>query len=201
MTNERHYVFEFDDKVDSSIWLILCFDGTNRYAHKSFNCDEDYRDDAEDYVEEFLKNGGNHYKYSIPWDMCYEINNEDCDGVYVLPDKPLSNLEEYRIYSESYKAEPCEDCVNREAVLKLPKRAMKNYFGEVIGDVVFIEDIKALPPVTPKQKTGYWVKRKTYYECSLCACLAPSVEVLDGIIWKPSNYCPDCGARMERVQE
>ena len=46
-------------------------------------------------------------------------------------------------------------------------------------------------------KTGHWVDHGTYVDCSNCGCLAPSTEVADGVIWKRSNYCPDCGAKME----
>lgn len=100
---KKRYVFEFNDKNDRRTWHILCFNGAQEYACKSFSCDDSYRDDADDYVEEFLKNGGNHYKYNIPWDMYYDVNKEDYNNVYVLPDKPLSNLEEYRVYPEPYK--------------------------------------------------------------------------------------------------
>lgn len=48
---------------------------------------------------------------------------------------------------------------------------------------------------------GHWVKHDTghseYFDCSLCGCLAPCTEVADGMIWKLSNYCSDCGAEMK----
>lgn len=97
----KHYVFEFNDKFDSRTWHILCFDGEHRYACESFSCDENYRNGANICVKEFLKNGGNHYIYNIPWNMYYEINKEDDDGIYVLSDKPLSDLEGYRVYPKT----------------------------------------------------------------------------------------------------
>lgn len=52
---------------------------------------------------------------------------------------------------------------------------------------------------------GHWVKHdtghSTYYDCSLCGCLAPCTETADSFIWKLSNFCPDCGAKMIGLQE
>lgn len=56
-----------------------------------------------------------------------------------------------------------------------------------------------------KEHIGHWQKHEsdhsTYYDCSLCGCLAPCTETADGFIWKLSNYCPDCGAKMKRKEE
>ena len=50
-------------------------------------------------------------------------------------------------------------------------------------------------------KMGHWVKHNTsnntyYYDCSLCGCVAPCTETADGCLWKLSNFCPNCGAKM-----
>jgi hypothetical protein len=56
-----------------------------------------------------------------------------------------------------------------------------------------------------REHVGYWQKHEgnhsTYYDCSLCGCLAPCTETADSFIWKLSDYCPDCGAKMEREEE
>lgn len=57
-----------------------------------------------------------------------------------------------------------------------------------------------------KEHVGQWQKHEdshndVYYDCSLCGCLAPCTETADSFIWKLSNYCPDCGAKMEREEE
>ena len=48
--------------------------------------------------------------------------------------------------------------------------------------------------VEPERKTGKWIKRKGetiilygWYQCSQCGA----------IIGEPTNYCSECGARME----
>ena len=59
--------------------------------------------------------------------------------------------------------------------------------------------IKALEQ---ESQMGYWIKHNTpnntyYYDCSLCGCVAPCTETADSYLWKLSNFCPDCGAKME----
>lgn len=99
--------------------------------------------------------------------------------------------------------QPCEDCISRQAVLEeLPRRTMRNYFGEVVGDVVYIDDIKALPPVTPQPKMGKWLKTTLTqvgggdfnrgFKCSCC----DYVLAVDDF-----NYCPNCGAKMESEEQ
>lgn len=57
------------------------------------------------------------------------------------------------LWKKYIEQEPCEDAISRQAVLNLPKRTMKNYFGEVVGEVVYVKDIMELPSVTPKSET------------------------------------------------
>ena len=46
-----------------------------------------------------------------------------------------------------------------------------------------------LPPVTPKQRTGKWIKiTNTLYKCNRC-----------GAVQLKGNYCKDCEAKMEGV--
>lgn len=57
-----------------------------------------------------------------------------------------------------------------------------------------------------EEKTGHWKKHDInggeYYNCSRCACVAPFMEeTVDKVLWKLSNYCPDCGAKMENGGE
>lgn len=100
---------------------------------------------------------------------------------------------------EALEKEPCEDAVSRKAMLKYQEYLHGKMPNE--ENYKLWEFIKDLPSVTPKQKTGKWIKHDTghsiYYDCSLCGCTAPHIEVADKILWKLSNYCPDCGAKME----
>lgn len=89
--------------------------------------------------------------------------------------------EEYR---NLYETEKCKSKFDSLAT---------NEFGYVLR--------KAFENGTPLPK-GHWIKHNTpnntyYYDCSLCGCVAPCTETADSYLWKLSNFCPDCGAKME----
>lgn len=112
------------------------------------------------------------------------------------------------------KAEPCEDCVNREGVLKclsistfkkMAKLSPEGYIAE------YRKRIKALPPVTPKQRTGKWIRHtrvenvydiagvKTWgikHQCDQCTFTTIAIEGFGYY-----DYCPHCGAKMEGESE
>lgn len=97
----------------------------------------------------------------------------------------------------------CEDAVSRKAMLDYQQYLHGKMSNE--ENYKLWEFIKALPPVAPTHKKGKWMKHEdsnsVYYDCSLCGCLAPCTETANSFIWKLSNYCPDCGAEMEREKE
>ena len=105
----------------------------------------------------------------------------------------------FELAIEALKAEPCWDCVSREAILKEMNERHKN------GDAITLGYIKNLPSVTPKQKTGKWVKEETIYgwdgksyQCSVCGRsihLDTKAEDL-----KDYSYC-HCGADMRGEQK
>jgi len=74
----------------------------------------------------------------------------------------------------------------------------KEWDGHTEKDVT---RLLSLPLVPPTRHVGRWLHKNGYYECSRCACLAPSVEFADGIHWKLSHFCPDCGADMRGEKE
>ncbi len=107
-----------------------------------------------------------------------------------------------RAYDNISKAEPFEDCVSREAV----KSALCKLCGDALfsnscpfvnGDCDDLNAINALPPVTPKSKTGYWITLKDEY--------GDVVEAVCSNCDKNGNHkwslCPYCGATMVEQQE
>ena len=92
--------------------------------------------------------------------------------------------------------EIADDCISRQAVLntlnKMDKaldidRSVESY------KELLTECYKDLSPVTPKQRTGIWIDRSGgdptdfSVSCNLCNNWFPH----------SSNFCPDCGAKME----
>jgi len=69
------------------------------------------------------------------------------------PDKCYEQLcEAVEIAIEALEQKPCEDCISRQAVLDINEHhhgQMPNHVNHEIWN-----EIKALPSVTPKEKTG-----------------------------------------------
>lgn len=65
-------------------------------------------------------------------------------------DKINTEIEIKTAIIETLKAEPCEDCVSRDAVMKL-QQAYRDEDGYIVDNVVSVNLVRNLPPVTPKQ--------------------------------------------------
>ena len=93
---------------------------------------------------------------------------------------------------EAMQMEPCRDYISRQRVLDIVEINRHSYDGN--DAVVWIErEIKELPSVQSKYRTGHWVEKivrgRTELYCSACG---------DGIdVIYEYNYCPTCGAKME----
>lgn len=108
--------------------------------------------------------------------------------------------EAHRMAIKALEQEPCEDVVSRTEVLKLVRFNAFHVKSQ-------IKAIENMPSVTPQEpRKGYWIKHNTpngtyYYDCSLCGCVAPCTETADSYLWKLSNFCPDCGAKMNKEEK
>lgn len=92
--------------------------------------------------------------------------------------------------------EPCDDAVSRQAVIQIFDRWLANVdynYSEQNIMKCAISEIEDLPPVESKRQSGHWFIRETYplecesWECSEC----------QEIVFEKSDYCPNCGSRME----
>lgn len=94
---------------------------------------------------------------------------------------------------KALEQKPCEDCISRQAVLDINEShhgQMPNHINHQIW-----QEIKDLPSVQPKTKTGKWV-----YGDHRCPCCGEDkFKDLDADIWADwfPKYCPNCGAKME----
>lgn len=114
--------------------------------------------------------------------------NRSIGDDYLITDKDADEI------IKALEQEPCEDCVSRQAVLDATVKRnsiwnkITNSKGENLEEI-----ISQLPPVTPHPKTGHWIDRSwddvtdENVECSACGKWR----------WGKTNYCPNCGCRME----
>lgn len=113
---------------------------------------------------------------------------------------------------EALSAEPCEDAISREEVLKafveLPHEYKTTEQRARTGGIAACQAIVSdLPSVTPKQKMGRWIESDALLmatnedgcmkfpakECSVCH--KPHIKAY----WM--DYCPNCGAKMVESED
>lgn len=98
---------------------------------------------------------------------------------------------------QALEQEPCEDAISRQAVLAIAGDSCLD-LDSYEDTKEFCDEIKGLPPVIPKQKTGHWIfvdKAKEHAHCSECDY--GNVDLFDG---RPHNYCPNCGTRLSLLK-
>jgi hypothetical protein len=99
------------------------------------------------------------------------------------------------------------DCISRQAVLE---QAYAYGSGlEPDGYCVNVEDIQALPSVTPIRPKGHWIDIHEYHYYNdgdiettelKCSCCNEVVEWDIELLHKP-YFCENCGADMKEVEE
>ena len=89
---------------------------------------------------------------------------------------------------KALEKEPCEDCISRQEAINC---ATLNEFRYKI-----VEDIKTLPSVTPKEKTGKWIKTGLIDKVACSNCKSQLWDITRDEVLK-YKYCPNCGAKME----
>ena len=85
------FMFELEGERYRDGWDVYCFENGGSYK-KFFNNAEDDWDDALDYVDLFLENGGNRYHYVIPESSQGLFFEMDCEELEELDDKPIEKL-------------------------------------------------------------------------------------------------------------
>lgn len=127
----------------------------------------------------------------------YKMFEGDSD-IYVERDDVLEVL----------KQQPCEDCISRQSAIFLASDLKQDLpDDERISDMVMAHNegileyqtqLSLLSPVTPQPKTGHWIKHEHngigHIECSECLCWFLEAHLFY------NGYCPNCGAKMERLR-
>lgn len=102
---------------------------------------------------------------------------------------------------KALEAQPCEDCISRQALIEKATSWDKHFADS--ERCVSLTDIQNAPSVTPQSKMGQWIEvfvetpNDPYsygfksHKCSKCEYRP--LQIL--------NYCPNCGARMQEVEE
>lgn len=108
-------------------------------------------------------------------------------------DKCIDWIEALNKAIEVLGQEPCEDCISRQAMLDatVKKNSIWNSITNSKGENLE-EIISQLPPATPQPKIGHWIVGNYHIRCSECG---------EDYTYRLRNYCPNCGAKMQEVEE
>ena len=91
-----------------------------------------------------------------------------------------------------------KETIYRQDVLDLAKNGVLISNGSYKSVCKAINEI---PPVNPQPKTGHWEQYGNSWEdkfkCSECGKEQPKILCRERIIGYWSDYCPNCGAKME----
>ncbi len=98
-----------------------------------------------------------------------------------------------------------KDCVSRQAVLDMATTIQTDdYNGNEAMEVVDVDDVRALPPVTPERETGKWIdtgeistnrRGQIVHEVICSECNGISYFRSMGNKYIGANLCPNCGSR------
>lgn len=99
--------------------------------------------------------------------------------------------------SSSENPNTCGDAISRQAVLDLIEHYNSDGLGSVFygyeQGVKFAGAVNKLPSVSPKQRTGQWIKQNYgwNWQCSECGFVTPpsAKEIF--------TFCPKCGEKKE----
>ena len=100
-----------------------------------------------------------------------------------------------RLAINALEKEPCTDAISRQAAIDganaIIARDTSGNNDVVKAMTAWKSYVEGLPPVTPAEKAGQWIY-EGYYKCSECGKTTYSHK---------TNYCPNCGAKMQEVEE
>lgn len=112
------------------------------------------------------------------------------------------------MWERKHEQKPCDDCISKQEVDTLVDELARAISDERCcisrgrDTATIMQDILDLPSVTPQPKMGRLIFSGGYWRCSECkekALLKLDKSKGNCREYMPikSNYCPDCGAKME----
>ena len=123
------------------------------------------------------------------------------EGNYPLP-KELG-IEACEMAIKALEQEPCEDCISRDEAIRVAEQ------GQIQGYEWQFKKLCSLPSATLQPKTGRWYNTAIQGEidgqiiksfiCSECSAISV-FRMAEGKIVN-GDLCPNCGAKMEEVEE
>lgn len=123
-------------------------------------------------------------------------------AILALSQEPICDRDcEHCTWTECPR-EPCDDAVSRDAVMRLIENKPYDWSNLTERHNMLME-IRKLPSVTHKSKTGHWIKKEDdtcwWYVCSECEQEPLKNRWNDDDVL--SSFCPNCGAKMVEPQE
>ena len=142
---------------------------------------------------------------------CYQMSDTERNQYKECAEEHRQLAEWLKELKQLREQEPCDDCISRQAALSMQYR-IDDSATLSTRDVVNVDDIEDLPPVTPQPKMGHWIIKdgkeqgydiagiKTWYiqiMCDKCGFIKTAIEGHTG----QNKFCPKCGAKMQEVEK
>lgn len=120
----------------------------------------------------------------------YLVRKQQEQGSWGYANNDNTNKVSWNEVLEWIDQQPCGDLISRQAAFD---EIIWNSDNGVIDAKVAIEALRKLPSVEPERKTGKWVGVNPMVDTLMCS------ECGENIVSEEfkSNYCPNCGAKME----
>ena len=91
-----------------------------------------------------------------------------------------------------------DECIKREAVIE----AIMSEPPDAHYPQWYVDKIKSIPAVdVALVRHGRWEKQSGLYSCSECGLTCPYDVQADVIEYWACNYCPNCGAKIDKEEE
>jgi hypothetical protein len=141
-----------------------------------------------------------HMKKQQPYEDC--ISREEAIRVFADDDYTVNELR--NLPSVTPQQQLCDDCISREETMQITRA----WFDRNAKPSELKNEIEQMPSVTPHPKMGEWLEKEVISDkvieewqsarCSICDKYHTTPYMY---YFSHYDYCPHCGAKMERRQK